>query len=296
MVSVLPILFLFLICCCFSLVAGAGYYMWQNSNVSSSNLTSTSELTTPTVTTPLQKVVKSAKASQCQSVNAITKTAVSTCTDGATESGITWEWGSDDVSQACKNATKYYKVTATSSYLPNLVLQQTIDTPYQTTAGIKGMFAPWHQKDVTFTVMPLDKNKKELMLYPVSVPITQATDNQSCKTAGVNATKAVPDWNENKNIIDVGVKSTDGAAGGLAVLDESGSEVFFSGYAGSKIGWDNRMIVPEGFSTQSWCQDTGNISCGRVKGHDWNELKEKQKDGKLNFVGTCWANCPSGGL
>jgi len=293
MASILPILFLFIVCCCCFSFAGGVYYLWTSNT--STDATSGSTSSPPEIETPLPEKLSSITAAQCQSVSAINKTAITTCTDGRSESGFTWNWGTDDISQACKDATKYYEVTATSSYLPNVTLKQTITGGAQNTAGIKKMLPEWHQTNVTFTVMPLNENKEKLMLYPVSVPITQATDNQSCKTAGVNAITPVPAWNENKNLIDVGVKSTNGAAGGIAVIDtRNESEAFFSGYGGG-IGWDNRMVVPEGFRAQSWCQDTGG-PCGRVKEHPWDELKTKQVDGKVNYSGDCWANCPSGGL
>lgn len=300
MASVFPMIILLLVCCCCLVAAGGGYYLWTNSQTDSNTYSDTNVMTSdtsaaPTITNPLPEVVKKVTAAECQSVSAIDKTALTGCTDGATESGFTWNWGADPVSQACKANTAYYEVTAVSSYLPNLKLKQTIKGADQMTAGIKGMLSDWHQANVTFTVMPKDKNKKNLMLYPVSIPITQATDNQSCATAGVNAVRGVPRWNEYKNIIDVGVKSTYGAAAGIAVIDESGHEEFFSGYGGG-INWSERAIVPKGYSVQSWCQDTGNLSCNRVKTHTWDDMNKAQKSGMLEYVGTCLSNCPTSGL
>jgi len=307
MSSALPIMIMVVVCCCCCLLVagGGGYYLWDKKKKEDEaaekleleledSYDTTAAGPPPEIEIPTSEVVTNVTAAQCQAMNALDRSAMTGCTNGKNEAGITWNWGKDNVSQACKNATAYYQVTASSSYLPNVILKQTIQGGTQNTTGIKGMMPAWHQRNVTFSVMPQDKDKKNLMQNPVSFDITQATDNQSCATAGVNALHPVPIWNENKNLIDVGVRSTDGAQGGIAVLDKTNTEVYWSGY--TTIGRDTRMVVPEGFSTRSWCQDTGNIFDRRYKNHSWEELKTKQVDGKVNYSGTCWANKPSGGL
>ena len=304
MSSALPIMIMIVVCCCCCLLVaggGGGYYLWdkkKKEDEAAAKLEDSYDTTAgppPEIEIPTLEVVTNVTAAQCQAMNAIDRTAMTGCTNGSSETGVTWNWGKDNTSQACKNATAYYEVTASSSYAPNIILKQTIIGGTQNTVGIKDMLPGWHEKNVTFSVMPKDKDKKNLMQNPVTWDVTQATDNQSCATAGVNALHPVPHWNENKNLIDVGVKSTSGAAGGIAVIDtRNESQVFWSGYGGG-IGWDNRMVVPEGFRAQSWCQDTGG-PCKRLKEHPWDELKTKQVDGKVNYSGTCWANCPSGGL
>jgi hypothetical protein len=305
MPSALPIIILMVFCCCCCLVAagGGGYYWWKKKQEEEEAAAEVDfELDTddraagpaPELEIPTSEVVSNVTAAQCQAMNAIDRSAMTGCTNGKNESGFTWNWGKDNVSQACKNATAYYEVTASSSYLPNLILKQTIKGGTQNTAGIKGMLPIWHQRNVTFTVMPKDKDKNNLMQNPVSMDITQATDNQSCATAGVNAINPVPAWNENKNVLDVGVRSTDGAQGGIQVFDKNNPEIYWSGY--TTIGTDNRMVVPEGMSTRSFCQYTGWIGCNKYKTHTWEDLQKKQVDGKVNYSGTCWSNCPSAGL
>jgi hypothetical protein len=306
MSSALPIMIMVVVCCCCCLLVagGGGYYLWDKKKkedeaaaeleLELDDSYDTAAGPPPEIELPTSEVVTNVTAAQCQAVNAIDRSAMTGCTNGKNETGVTWNWGKDNTSQACKNATAYYEVTASSSYLPNVILKQTIKGGTQNTTGIKGMMPIWHEKNVTFSVMPQDKDKKNLMQNPVTWDVTQATDNQSCATAGVNALHPVPIWNENNNLIDVGAKSTNGAQGGLQVNTKDDKQAYWSGY--TTIGTDNRMVVPEGFRAQTWCQMTGNYSCTRWRDHPWEELKKKQVDGKVNYSGTCWANCMSGGL
>lgn len=302
MSSALPIMIMVVVCCCLLVAGGGGYYLWDNkkkedeaaAELELEDSYDTAAGPPPEIELPTSEVVSNVTAAQCQAVNAIDRSAMTGCTNGKNETGVTWNWGKDNVSQACKNATEYYELTASSSYLPNLILKQTIKGGTQNTAGIKGMLPIWHERNVTFSVMPQDKDNKNLMQNPVTWDVTQATDNQSCATAGVNALHPVPIWNENNNLIDVGARSKDGAQGGLQVFDKNNPEIYWSGY--TLIGTDNRMVVPEGMSTRSFCQYTGYIGCTKYKTHTWEDLQKKQVDGKVNYSGTCWANCPSGGL
>ena len=302
MSSALPIMIIMVVCCCCCLLVagGGGYYLWdkkkkEDEAAAKLELEDSYDTTAgppPEIELPTSEVVTNITAAQCQAMNAIDRTAMTGCTNGRSESGFTWNWGKDNTSQACKNATAYYEVTASSSYAPNVILKQTITGGTQNTAGIKGMLPGWHEKNVTFTVMPKDKDKKNLMQNPVSTDITQATDNQSCATAGVNALHPVPYWNENKNLVDLGFKSTAGAASGIEAMDSSGSQVFWSGYGGG-IGWDNRVVVPEGFKGVAWCEKVFG-GCNRATSMPFDYMKGKSIDGKLNLVGTCWNGCIDG--
>ena len=307
--GVLLLIVVLFFCCCLSSAGGGWWYYKYQSNVvappstievtapieDTSNGVTTSEA--PVIINPLPEVIKKWSPALCQSVTAIDETAMTLCTDGATASGVTWNWGKDPQSVACKNATKGYTVTATSSSLPDIQLKQKIKIAAQNTAGVSGMPSPWHQGNITFKVMPTDAKGKNIMQNPAIMNTTQATNNQSCKTAGVNAEYPVPAWNANKNLIGVKYDNNGGNGSHFDVWGTDDTPAF---------NYTSRTVLPFSSTTTVVPKGSGlNITCdGHVAGlQSWNNDNSwefmidgaAKKDYKWTVEHTCWSgNAKSG--
>jgi len=167
--------------------------------------------------TPLPSVITTYSAAACQQSGALFIDDKLTCNDGGTRAGITWKWAVDNQSYACQQNCGGYIVTVVSATLPDVVLKWTMTTATQSGAGIAGMPPPWYKGALTFTVMPVDKNGRNLLQVPVSKNVNIMQDQARCEQVGVFCVLPVPAWNENKNLIGVYVKVKEGNWGGYQV-------------------------------------------------------------------------------
>jgi len=326
--SSVPLLLFILFIVVVFVLAGGGIWWYYNKQktdkeavaAASAADTSNTETTTTTTTsaaestdssepelTPEQAAVQEIKtwsAGTCQASGAINPTAATMCTDGATETGVTWNWGVDPQSQYCKKVCKGYIVTASSSSLPDIVLKQTIKSGTQNTAGVHGMPSKWHQGDVTFNVMPIDAKGKNIMLYPVAFYVTQAQQNQSCKTAGVKSDFPVPLWNENKNLIGVNVHKLAGVPNRMfgrvfTKTDRDGAGAFLPANLLGEGG--PFVVVPKGGALQWECEGhlAGTQSWNADMTYDYMMKggwtgDDKKGAGKNNYKVTITSHCYSG--
>ena len=207
-------------------------------------------------------------------------------------SGIQWKWSDSDGSAACKAKCVGYNLTVSSTWEPSNILQAYINDPNQIVAGIKGMPEKFYKGQInTFTIVPVDKDKKALIKRPVEVKVNHAEVGTDCSREGIegNLKGPIPDWNLNNYYHTVNVKSKCGSANlhvwvhakdGTTLVDSTGILKGYSkdfnvpkgGYIDIGIWYSGSNIVRFTYDNLKRCNITQlNPDCGWYGwGAHWN--------------------------
>lgn len=199
-----------------------------------------------------------------------------------TEAGVSWFWdtsAADGIGKACMDKTVGYNIIASSSSLPAVKLAAYVDGGTATTTGITGVPQDSFIKDsqLTFSVMPIDINNKNVISAPTDITIDRGTADSDCSKQGIQSQiqNAVPFWNSNNYYWPVSVKNKTGSSADLhvRVYDANGTKMNDDTYPVPK---SKDYLIPQG--------GTLSISCDILNGHGVTWTYDQLKSGNISSL------------
>jgi hypothetical protein len=200
------------------------------------------------------------------------------------DAGIKWTFDKDGASGYCKAQVQYYEVTVTSDYDPVNVFKTRVPPQY-TSIGITGLPTAYFDTNLTFTVMPIDKKGKKMLLAPLEINAEKLGTTKSCPSVGIAPQDAYKIWNYNENIFNVHWHKGYGNFG------------YFKAYKGDQElqhtgkrteNEPHRTNLVKGTSIEFGCYD------GIYGPERWDpeEIKRRGGNNSIYITNTCWAGNP----
>ena len=281
------------------LAAGGGYYYYyyygtSNTMTGTSNtMTDTSNTMTDTPKTDTPTV------GGCDGTVAIRDDR--SCMDG-TGAGIQWLWTDSN----CQATASYWIVEAVSGWDSTFKIKTRIPGTDLSTGFNKVFDKFTNGAQITFTAMPYDKTDKPMLSAPLTTTVDNKGSGATCASTGTKLTDAVPNWNENKNLLKVTQYNLGGG-------NQSGYTIGPAGEAPNAWpkGWDDKRVdrlnrnklynksvdayVPKGYGYDVECE------AGKTNGKTWSELLQIANGTyQVTTKGTCFGgganNCLTYGV
>jgi hypothetical protein len=193
----------------------------------------------------------------------------------SSEAGIKWAWNraaADGIGQRCLTKTAGYNVTVESSWSPGEKLMSYVDKGETSTIGIRNVPGNFvSDSTVTFTVDPVDINKRSVIAAPSTVTLDRTNVSADCSAQGIESQiKDLTFWNGNKTYWPVRVKNNPGSSTNLhvEVYDSNGRRLNDDVYP---IPDNNMYYVPKGGKIVMSCY----IAAGQSDEWTYDKLKSK---------------------
>ena len=191
-----------------------------------------------------------------------------------TEAGVSWYWdttAADGIGQSCKDKTVGYNVIASSSLLPGVNLAAYVDQGAATTTGIKNVPGTFiKDSQLTFSVMPIDADKNNLISAPTNIMLNSSSADSDCSKQGIESQiqDVNPFWNKNGYYWPVTVKNQTGSSTNLhvRVYDSKGTNLNDDKYP---VPETKSYLIPQGGTLSISCY----IGGGRGVSWTYDQLK-----------------------